>query len=722
MSTSLVERPTWCGLCHSRCGLLVGFEGDRAVSVRGDPEHPIGRGRTCERGRLMLEHLYHPDRLDRPLRRVGPRGSGRFEPVGWDEALDAVAGRLAVLRDESGPETLAFARGTYRSYHWEARRFLNLFGSPNLTGANPICHCPSVVMDTALLGAMPSPDLERTRCMVVWGSARSMSSPVTQWGAIRAARERGAKLIVVDPRRTKEATLADLWLPARPGSDAALVLGWLHVIFEEGLYDRAFVHAHTVGFAALRERARHYPPERVAGLTWLPEQLVVDAARLYATSPPAVITWGQGLDKLGPNTDAALHARAALRAVTGNLDVPGGECLGAGGRAARVLSGEALELNERLPASQRAKLLGASRHPLFSFEGWELTHASAARLPPGLVQRAESAKTVTAAPNAVFEAMLTGAPYPVRALLVQAANPVMTLADPRRTLAALHRLDLLVVMDYYLTPTAALADYVFPAACTVERDDLALRGPLLAALPRALAPLAERRTDYALWQGLGRRLGQEADWPWEDMREVLDHRLAPLGLTFAELCDRRAIFDPPEVGRFREEGFATPSGKVELRSSVLRDLGLPDLPEHRPLESPDPEFPLLLITGSAFNPMYHSEQRQWPSARALRPDPLVTLHPSTAASLGLQKGDWVLVETPLGSVRLRLRVMDKVHPGMADAQHGWWFPEASPEGEAPFDCLASNINALVTDDPACCGQGTGAWQQTGLPCRVRRAP
>jgi anaerobic selenocysteine-containing dehydrogenase len=129
----------------------------------------------------------------------------------------------------------------------------------------------------------------------------------------------------------------------------------------------------------------------------------------------------------------------------------------------------------------------------------------------------------------------------------------------------------------------------------------------------------------------------------------------------------------------------------------------------------------LLITGSAFNPMYHSEQRQWPSARALRPDPLVTLHPSTAASLGLQKGDWVLVETPQGAVRLRLRVMDKIHPGMVDAQHGWWFPEGSPEGEIPFDCLSSNINVLVRDDPDRSAQGTGAWQQTGIPCRVRRA-
>jgi len=720
-------RPTWCGLCHSRCGLLLELEDGLAVGVRGDPDHPLSRGGICARGKLILEHLDHPDRLNHPLRRVGARGSGRFERVSWEEALDDVAARLSALRKESGAETLAFSRGTYRSYHWDARRFLNLFGSPNLTGANPICHCPSVVVESALMGAMPNPDLRQTACMVVWGSARSVSSPVTQWGAIKAARNRGAALIVVDPRRTKEARMADLWLPLRPGSDAALMLGWLHVILAEELWDRDFVAAHVAGFDALRDRAAEYPPARVAGLTWLPESLIVDAARRYATSRPAVITWGQGVDKIGPNTDAALMARVALRAVTGNLDVPGGELFGVSGSPARVVSDEALERNDALSAAQRDKQLGAAEHPLFSVRGWEAIHAARTNrpaglpaLPQGYLERAATGKAVTAAPHAVFEAMRTGRPYPVRALLVQAANPVMTLADPGRTLEALRALELLVVMDYYLTPTAALADYVFPAASTLERDDIALRGPTVVALPRGLAPLHERRDDYQLWRGLGRRLGQRDEWPWETMQDVLDHRLAPAGLTFRELVARKALFEPPEIGRSRRLGFATPSGKVEVRSTVLRDLGCADLPAHRPLPEPDADYPLLLITGSAFNPMYHSEQRQWPTARRLCPHPEVTLHPVTAAGIGVQEGDPVRIETPLGAVRQRVRIRDTLHPQMADAQHGWWFPEAEGGAGAdpPFDCLSANINTLVRDDPAWCAAGTGAWLQTGLPCRI----
>lgn len=715
---ALETRSTWCGLCHSRCGILLDLEDGRVVAVRGDPDSPVGRGRICRRGALITEHIDHPDRVNRPLRRSGARGAGHWEAVSWDEALDDIASRLAALRDAHGPQTLAFSRGTARTYHWDARRFLNLFGSPNLTGANPICHCPSVVVETALMGAMPHGDMARCACMVIWGSARSVSSPITIWGAIQGARRRGAKMIVVDPRRTREAAMADIWLPIRPGSDVALMLGWIHVICEEGLWDEEFIQRWTVGFDALRLHARSYTPARVADLCWLPEEDIVASARMYATTAPAVITWGQGVDKLGPNTDAALHARTALRAITGNLDRPGGECFGAPQAHAGVVSPCELELNHSLSAQQRALQLGAEQYPLFSFEGWERIHASAEGMPAGYLPRSESAKVVTAHPSAVYRAMLEDEPYPVKALIVQAANPVMTLADPERTLAALRRLELLVVMDYYLTPTAALADYVLPAASTVERDDLWHRGPLLAAQPRGIDPLHERRSDYELWMGLGRRLGQLAHWPWDNAEQVCDHRLAALGLSFRDLVQRGPMFAMPPVGRARELGFATPSGKVELQSSLLPQLGGTALPEHRALAEPDDSHPLLLITGSGFNPMYHSEQRQWPGARARWPDPCVSMHPDTAAACGIEEGSWVRIETASGAIRQRARLVESMHPRMVDAQHGWWFPERRESDEAPFDCLSSNANVLVRDDPEHCAPGTGAWQQTAIPCRI----
>jgi anaerobic selenocysteine-containing dehydrogenase len=318
----------------------------------------------------------------------------------------------------------------------------------------------------------------------------------------------------------------------------------------------------------------------------------------------------------------------------------------------------------------------------------------------------------------MFNAMVTGKPYPVRALFTYAANPLLTLADPQRTREALEALDLLVVMDYYLTPTAALADFVLPAASTVERDDLTVFGTGCIAQPRALDPLAERRSDYELWMELGRRLGQAEHWPWDAGRDVCEYRLAPAGLSFDELVEQRAFFESAETGRSRRLGFGTPSGKVELRSSIFADLGCDPLPLPAPVTETTDRFPLILITGSNFNPMYHSEQRQWPSARAICPDPLVAIHPDTAAELGIAEGDWVRIETEHGSIRQRARFSDLASKRIVDTQHGWWFPERKDDPLGGF--LESNCNALVSDAPELCSQGTGGWAQSGLPCRIER--
>jgi len=696
------------------------LEDGRAVAVRGDPEHPSSQGQTCRRGRMMLEHLYHPDRLDHPMRRVGTRASGEWERVSWDDALDGVAARLDDLRGRFGAETVAFTRGTYRTYHWDARRFMNLFGSPNSTGVNFICHCPSVAVESAVCGVLPSADFRNTACVVNWGTCRSVSGELSDWPALQAARRRGAALITVDPRRTAEAELSDLWLQIRPGTDVAMMLAWIHVICEEGLFDAEFVERWTVGFEDVRELARGFTPEQVADLTWVPAEQIVAAARLYATTRPAVIKAGKGTDKAGPNMQGSAHARAILRAITGNLDVAGGERFGCAAGPSRVISDLEMELNDALSAEQRSKLLGGDRHRLFSFDAWERMARQVRRLPDDYLRPIEANEIAMAHPHAVFDAMATDEPYPVRALMCQAANPLITLADPARTLAALRSLDLLVVMDYYMTPTAALADYVLPAASTVERDDLAVFGSGCVAYPRGLDPLAERRSDYELWMELGRRLGQAEHWPWDDAKAVCNDRLAPVGLSFDELERRYAWYEDAPVGRARQLGFATPSGKVELRSSLLEELGHDPLPTHMPVDD-DAAFPLILLTGNAFNPMYNSEQRQWPSARRDCPDPLVTVHPDTAVALGMTEGDWALVETARGSVRFRLHLSPMIHPGMADAQHGWWFPERGADPDEPYGFRSSNVNELCRDAPEDCSPATGSWTMTGIPCRIVEA-
>ncbi|MFH1488567.1 MAG: molybdopterin-dependent oxidoreductase [Pseudomonadota bacterium] len=719
-------RRTYCGLCHPRCGLLLEMEDGRAVRVKGDPDHPITRGMICPRGRLMIDHLYHPDRINYPLKRMGDRGSGRWEQVRWDQALDEVAARLEDLRGKYGAETLAFTHGTKRTYHWDERRFHNLFGTPNICGANNVCMCPSQAVEYATYGGFSWGDVSRTKCLVLWGHGPSQSN-FGLFGQISMAKKNGARLIVVDPRRIREAEMADLWLPIRPGTDVALMLGWIRVIIEEEFYDREFVERWTVGFEDLRKAVADYTPRRVAEITWLKPDQVVGSARCYAMTKPSMITWGFGIDKQGVNAAQAARARAILRAITGNLDVPGGEPLGWADPVGRIIPDEAMECNEALTPSQRKKQLGADTYPFFGFPGWERNREANSRLPRDYMHPPMAGMTCVAHARPVFDAMLTGKPYPVRAAISVASNPLLSLADARKTYEALKSLDLYVVGEYYLTPSAALADYVFPICTTVETTELWHAPDFCVPCPRALEPLYERRNTYDFWRGLGLRLGQAEHWPWETIDDVWDYRLAPLGLTFEKLMDQKGVLGQREYKRYESHGFGTPSGKVEIRSSTFESLGCEPLPVYREMpQSPqgDPElfeqYPLVLITGSRSMPMYHSEQRQIEAARKQRPDPLVTLHPKTAEPLGLNEGDWVRVHSPHGSVRMRLKISDRVDPRMADADHGWWFPERKGAEPEPFGVFESNINVLCPDGPEYCSPEIGGWPHTGLLCRIEK--
>jgi anaerobic selenocysteine-containing dehydrogenase len=720
-------RRTYCGLCHPRCGLRLVIENGKAVKVTGDPEHPITRGQICSRGKLMLDHVYHPDRLNYPLKRKGERGGGHWEQVTWEQALDEVADKLASLRDKHGAETLAFTHGTKRTYHWDERRFHNLFGTPNICGANNVCMCPSQAVEYATYGGFTWGDVMKTRCVVLWGHAPSQSNPIGLYPMLLKAKKQGAQLIVVDPRRIPEAEKADMWLAIRPGTDVVLMLGWLRVIIEETLYDPDFVANWTIGFDDLKSAAADYIPQRVADITWLTPEQVVNSARLYATTKPAMITWGFGLDKQGVNATQAARARCCLRAITGNLDVPGGEPIGWNDPIGKIVGDDEMEFNEALPAEQRAKQLGADEYPFFGFPGWEKNTAANRRLPREYMHPPLAGMTSVAHARAVCDAILTSKPYPVTAAISLASNPLLSLANTRRVYEALKALELYVVAEYYLTPSAALADYIFPICSTVETTELWLTPAFCVAGSRGIAPLYERRNPYDFWRGLAIRLGQERHWPWETVEDVWDYRLAPVGLTFNELQEQNGLFGRGGTRRYEQLGFGTPSGKVELRSSIFEDLGCESVPvykemPHSPLGDPDLSrtYPLVLITGSRFMPIYHSEQRQIESVRKKWPDPLVMLHPETATALNLSAGEWVKVATPQGSIRMRLQLSDAIDPRMVDLHHGWWFPERKAAEPELFGVFESNANILCPDEPAFCSPEIGGWPHTALLCRVEK--
>ena len=489
---------------------MLHIEDGKVVKVTGDPDHPLTRGDICERGRLMADHIYHPQRLNYPLKRTGEKGDGKWEQITWDQALDEVAEKLSDLRDKYGAETLTFTHGTKRTYHWDCRRFFNLFGSPNTCGVNTICMCPSYATEYATYGGMAmGSEVMAARCIVMWGSNASKSNPIGLYPQIVMARKNGAKLIVIDPRRTKEAEMADMWLQIRPGTDVALMMGWIRYIINSDLYDHEFVENFTVGFEELKTAVEQYTPEKVSGITSIPVDLIIESAKMYTTAGPAVIPFGLGLDKQGVNSTQCARGRAIIRAITGNQEIPGGDNFSMAGEIGKIHDAEYLEINEVLPESQRVKQLGIDKYPFFGFPGWQMNQAANKKLPEGYLMAPEAWHSCLAHARDVMEAIITGKPYPVTAAITLANNPLLALPNTKRVFEALKALELYVVMDYYMTPSATLADYVFPASTTVEQPEMWLSIGFCLACPQGIERLYERRNSYDFYRGLGLRLGQE---------------------------------------------------------------------------------------------------------------------------------------------------------------------------------------------------------------------
>jgi anaerobic selenocysteine-containing dehydrogenase len=541
-------------------------------------------------------------------------------------------------------------------------------------------------------------------------------------------RKAGAKLIVVDPRRTEVAEKADLWLQVRPGTDLAVLLGIIHTVIEEGLYDKEFVDRWCYGFEELRNHVKQYTPAWASAISWVPEEQIVEAARTYADGPSA--SWsGVGIDHL-PNAISTLQAKHILIALCGNLDVPGGDLL-PGPYYDAVLEQEE-EAYEQVTAETKARQLGSDRFKLLSWPGYDLIQASVKKYwgKPG----ACTIDTAIAHAPTLYRAILTGKPYPVKALLTAASNPLLTQANAHLVYRALKKLDLYVVHDFFMTSSAQLADYVLPAASWLERPYLYNGfgfGKFMVGGEEPLSPVKdgeyERKTDYDLWRTLGISLGQDAYWPAKDLEAAYDLRLNPLGLTFKQFMKEKHGYDFPKAQfkKYEEKGFGTPTGKVELYSTVFEKLDYSPLPVYtEPPESPLSQpalaetYPLILITGGRFDPYYASEHRQIPRFRDKRPDPLVQINPETARKAGIGDGEWVWIETERGRVKQQCKYFDGISPRVVHAEYGWWYPEEPGEDPSLHGVWKSNINAITDDDPDKCDPMSGGWPVRTALCKV----
>ena len=704
-----------CRMCHGGCGTIVEMVEGTAKRVLGDKDNPINRGSLCSKaGVASIEQLYHPDRLDYPMMRVGERGAGKWRRVTWDEALEYVAEKMLAIREEHGAEAVAFGRGTGVNNTHIVSRLANVFGSPNVTAIAYFCYGPRVAVakvtasgDFSQRGwdTTPIPDVYgKPRCIVQWGSQKRTSNdhglighiPVTD-----ALRENPIN-IVVDPRKPNAAGPADIWLALRPGTDAAMALGWMRVIVDEGLYDKEFVEKYCHGWDALVERVKDYPLDKVAEITWCDADEIAHAARTYATTAPGCIIWGNGTDQLGNNTFQSTRALLVLMGITGNLDVPGGNVFYPAPKL------DYPELWDKLSPEQEAKRIGGDRFKALNLTPYAYAH------PPSL-----------------YHTMLTDEPYPIKAYIVTGNNTVTCFPNTGRIIEAMKRLDLLVVMDMFMTPTAALADVVLPAAGNLERDEprlhLHTKGPqatFMDTVSQKLVEVGERFSDWEFVIELGRKLGYEEYFP--SLEEFAEKALKPMGTTWKDLKKKdHGIEIPVEYRKYEREGFGTPTGKFEIYSTIMEGWGYDPLPGHvEPPESPisTPErykdFPLLLNTGAKQPMFWHSQGRQLNALRKLSPEPLVEMHTKTAEGLGIRQGDYAWIETVRGRLRMRAHLHEKIHEKVVSIPHGWWLPEEPAPDFGVFEVCS---NVLVDDDPDNCDVVLGSSPLKGLLCRVSKA-
>lgn len=700
-----------CRMCHGGCGTIVTRSNGRITSVVGDPDHPINKGLLCAKaGKPSIDLLYHIDRLNYPLIRTGERGSGQWRQASWDEAMDYVARKLLDIKAQHGAEAVSFFRGMGMNNSNIISRLANLFGTPNVAAISYFCYAVRVSAcqitatgkwsgtkwDGAVVPDLYSP----TECIVEWGSQKRTSNDHGLIGHVPLtdALKRKPVHIIVDPRWPASAGRADIWLPIRPGTDAAMALGWINLIIEEGLYDREFVEKHCHGFEELRARAAEYPLQRVADITWCDPEAIAKAARLYAKAKPAQMVLGNGTDHAGLNTYQSVRALFILMGLTGNIDVPGGNIF----YPAPALAYP--DLKEALAPEQAAKRIGGSRFKALDRHGF-------------------------AHPPLTLNAMLTDDPYPVRALVAVGSNIATTYPNTPKVIDALKSLDLLVVHDVFMTPTAELADVVLPAAGNLERDEprlhLHIKGPHAAFMDTVsskLATFGERKSDWEFVIALGQKLGFGAHFP--SLEKICDDALAPMNITWKELKERGYIELPVTYRKYQKDGFGTPTGKFEFYSTIMRDWGYDPLPSHvEPPESPyrTPEryadYPLILITGAKQAVYMHSQNRQVESIRRLAEQPLLEMHEKTAEDLGIAEGDMVWVETSRGRLRMRAHLHTRLLEKVVAIPHGWWFPEQP----GPFHGLQEGCaNMLTDDDVEHCDPTFGSSPLKGLLCRVRK--
>ena len=697
--------------CHpTGCGIKTYVnDAGELVKIEGDENHPITNGRLCVRCLTIRDYVYNPDRVLYPMKRAREdRGKNKWERITWDEAYDLITEKINWCKETYGAESILVVGGTGREGGPMLPAYAHAcLGTPNAcyTQSGYSCYIPRVAGTTYVLGAtypeqdyaggLPGryddPAYELPEMIVFWGKYPLPSNGDGLFGhASVDMMRRGSKLMVIDPRINWGAARADYLLRLRPGTDTALAMAMLNVIISEELYDKDFVDRWCYGFEELAERVKTMPVEKAAEITGVDADLIREASRAYAAAKPAHIAWGLAIDQKSNGVQAG-HCILALQSITGNVDVPGGQLIGD--------VNDGLELGfgwANLGPELQYKIMGLQEYPAYV----------------GLVLNSQC--------DMVLEAIETGEPYAFHVCMIEDTNLFAgtCAAQPKRWHDAMvNNIDWCFGLDVWLTPTIQACCEVFlPLSTTVEHDTVVYShygaSPIMAGAVNKAITVGDCKGDCEVMYELGKRcmpinfekykdyydfladyrLGYKKDF--EELREEVVHQKT-------EMCGYRKF----ESGRLRPDGkpgFNTPTGRIELYSTMFKQFGEDPLPYYEepqlsPVSTPEllEDYPLILTTGARTYCYFHSEGKQIPYLREMNPDPLLEINPADAIKYGIADGQWVEIANPFGKCVLKALVSQVVKEGVVHAQHGFWFPEKDAEEPSLYEVWRSNVNELI---------------------------
>jgi len=648
-----------CRMCDNRCGINVYVEDGRIVDITGLKEHKWNHGRICVKGRIGVEQVNAPDRILCPLKRV----SSKWKEIDLEQAYDEIAEKIKKIQSRWGKRALGIWKGEALGFLTQealARRFTHAIGSPNYFSNDSQCYVGRWIGYSLVTGDWATQDFINTRCAVIWGSNPPYSQPnLTQ--AILAAKEKGAKIIVIDIRLSAIARQADEFVQIRPGTDGSLALGIARQLIEDNTICHDFITGYTHGYEEYAEYVRNFSPERVEKDTGIGAETVVRIAREIGRRRPNVSIYaGNGLEH-HENGINNIRAIACLDGLLGNLDEVGGNFI------AEKPDLKDLTLYKEKPL-RHLDPIGAEKFPvLYDFR--------------------KECHTMTA-----MDTILTGKPYPLKGMILSGANPALTNPNSLKVVRALKALDLFVVRELFMTDTAKLADYVLPAASYLEHSELHFH-PIhqILGLSKKIVTFPNCDCDYIFYKKLAARLGVERYFPWENEEILSEWMLEETNITREELFahPEGLAYKPRRYQKYKDNKLlSTPSGKFEFVSDYLKNYGYSYLPEYIPptyISKPNREYPYVLSTGARKVFYTHGRNRNFKCCQTAIPGPDMEMHPTDAEKIGVKSGDIVTVTSTVGSMEIPIKIVHPSHilPGVTQITHGW---------------KESNVNLLTHDN------------------------